>query len=174
MTERIGLGLVVVALLACTTRVDQSVIRYRLDLTSPHAAKGLACWDACQKESYEVYRSWCIGKCPGVERTEGEACQVDAREQPREMCMTRVSEYRHNDEAQAFVKDVGKGVAVGAARALDQGAENAIQARGEETGDESAQPARVPAQPAEADTQSKNRRSYRSRPAHRPATPGGD
>jgi hypothetical protein len=79
-----------IALLACSTRVDQVVTRYRLDLTSPHAKEGARCWDSCQGRSNDVFKSACLRSCPGIEVVAGEGCTSDDRKPSAELCYTHV------------------------------------------------------------------------------------
>jgi hypothetical protein len=158
-----GLVLIVTALFACTTRVEQVVTRYRLDLDSPKAAEGARCWDQCQGESNPTYRAWCIGGCPGVERVAGEGCQIDGRSAEKEICMTYVSEHRRMDEssgsavAQAAGQVFVKTAAVGVAAAVNH--EHQSSSSGASTPRVESKPSRKPQSPSVAP----------AKPSHRPA-----
>ena len=84
-----GAALLLCALLACGTRVDQVVYRYRLRLDSPATDGAAACWDWCISKS-SALKGDCLEACPGVEVTSNEACQVDGRQPVGELCYTRV------------------------------------------------------------------------------------
>jgi hypothetical protein len=161
-----GLVLLVISLLACSTRVVQVVTRYRLDLDSPKAAEGAACWDQCKGESNPTYRAWCIGRCPGVERVQGAGCQIDGRNGEQEICMTHVSEVQSVDEStrRAF----GEAVAGAFVETAKIGAAAAVNSHSQETVSSPAGPAPASAAPKAA-RKPASPSIARPRPSHRPA-----